>query len=180
MGIQMILVVELWFTFMLVMNLFMPVRRIVVAILRFSFKSQTARLVVWIIAVLLLFAFANCYYTQNRLGRQLAEQDGYVGDAAKEFGVRVRIFREQRNMYLSGLAFFHGIFLWRLVKLYDRADEELADAEDHKPQTMFSAGDTDIGNAEQAEGKKRYLILFSLRTTVVSSALDGICFFNFM
>merc|ERR1712151_868443 len=129
-----------------------PVRRMVVAILRFSFKSQTARLVVWIIAGLLLFAFSYCYYTQDRLGNSLVEQD--VHDATKEFGIRVRIFREQRNMYLSGLAFFHGIFLWRLVKLYDRADEELEDAEKGKVAGTFAPSDIDIGNAEEAEGKK--------------------------
>ena len=152
--IQIILVIEVWFTLMLVMNLFMPIRRVVVAILRFSFKSQTARLVVWIIAGLLLFAFTYCYYHQQRLNNQLSEQDGFARDATKELGVRVRIFREQRNMYLSGFAFFHGIFLWRLVKLYDRADEELEAAEEHKSLGTFAAGDTDIGNAEHAEGKK--------------------------
>ena len=82
------------------------------------------RLVVWTIAFLLLFAFTYTYYTQNRLNNQLIEAGEYR-DAAKELGIRVRIFREQRNMYLSGFAFFHGIFLWRLVKLYDRYDETI-------------------------------------------------------
>lgn len=123
--IQLILLVEIWFTLILVMNLFKPLRRFFVGILRFCFYSETARLIVWIIAFLLLFAFAYTYYTQNRLNNQLIEQ-GDFRDAAKELGIRVRIFREQRNMYLSGFAFFHGIFLWRLVRLYDIYDQSIS------------------------------------------------------
>lgn len=122
--IQLILLVEIWFTLVLVMNFIKPVRKFFVGVLRFCFYSQTARLVVWILAFLLLFAFAYTYYTQNRLNNQLIEQ-GEFRDATKELGIRVRIFREQRNMYLSGFAFFHGIFLWRLVKLYDSVDETI-------------------------------------------------------
>eukprot|EP00339_Tiarina_fusa_P016777 CAMPEP_0117048886 /NCGR_PEP_ID=MMETSP0472-20121206/33797_1 /TAXON_ID=693140 ORGANISM="Tiarina fusus, Strain LIS" /NCGR_SAMPLE_ID=MMETSP0472 /ASSEMBLY_ACC=CAM_ASM_000603 /LENGTH=61 /DNA_ID=CAMNT_0004762165 /DNA_START=339 /DNA_END=524 /DNA_ORIENTATION=+ len=34
-------------------------------------------------------------------------------------------------MYLSGFAFFHGIVMWRIVKLYDQFDKNYAEVRDN-------------------------------------------------
>lgn len=120
--LQILLVVEIVFALILTMNILMPVRRLVVKLLRLCFHSKTAQLVSGIVAIILLFTFAFTYYTQNQLDEKLHEAT--FMDATKELSLRVRIFREQRNMYISGLAFFHGIFLWRLVKLYESVEED--------------------------------------------------------
>merc|ERR1712151_1184446 len=122
-----ILVTELVLNFILVQPI--PfIRRPIIGFLRLLFKSATIQTAAIIIAILLVYSFGFSYYTQLRLTGELQHDEnnpfgGVMFDAAKEHGVRVRIFREQRNMYLSGFSFFHGIVLWRLVKLFDQFKE---------------------------------------------------------
>ena len=123
-----LLAVELTLNFILVLPLFTPLRKAIIGVLRLMFKSSAARTFAFIVALLLVYSFGFSYYSETRLSQEL-ERDGsshysVVMDATKELGVRVRVFREQRNMYLSGFSFFHGIILWRLVKLYDSFDEK--------------------------------------------------------
>ena len=131
--LQILLLAEVFFTVILVMNILLPIRKIVVKILRFCFLSKTTRLVTAIIAIILLFTFAYTYYQQSHLSQKFTEAE--YRDADKELQLRVRVFREQRNMYLSGLTFFHGIFLWRLVQLYESVEE--------KQKEILHEGDND-------------------------------------
>ena len=118
------------------------IRRPIIGFLRLLFKSATVQTASIIIAILLLYSFAMSYYTANRLTGELEHDEnnpfgGVMFDAAKEHGIRSRIFREQRNMYLSGFSFFHGIVLWRLIKLFDQFKEnkEAIEHADSQPAT---------------------------------------------
>mmetsp|Transcript_12220 Transcript_12220/g.20897 ORF Transcript_12220/g.20897 Transcript_12220/m.20897 type:complete len:143 (-) Transcript_12220:40-468(-) len=128
------LVVELVLNFVLIQPLFQLVRKTIIGLLRFIFGNQVLKTAVIVIAIILVYSFGYSYYTQNRLTDELEENMSVVMDATRELSIRVRIFREQRNMYLSGFAFFHGIVLWRLTRLYDQFDaiQERAEKIAHK------------------------------------------------
>lgn len=74
----------------------------------------------WVIAGLLLYVFFQSYSTQQRLDNEIHNLEHSTHHM--EVSIRVRLHREQRNMYLCGFTLFHGLFLWRLVKFYDRVD----------------------------------------------------------
>merc|ERR1719359_2471605 len=123
-----LLCTELCLNLILVVPVFQFVRKSIIGALRFVFRNTALQTAAIIVAILLVYSFGFSYYTQTRLTEELNEH-GELGtpviiDATKELSLRVRIFREQRNMYLSGFSFFHGIVLWRLIKLYDQFDED--------------------------------------------------------
>ena len=134
-----LLVTELAINLVLVLHIFMFIKKGIIGILRFFFKHPALQTCAIIIAILLVYSFGFSYYTEKRLTSELNadmadNSQAIMIDATKELSLRVRVFREQRNMYISGFAFFHGIVLWRLVKLYDQfeIDRNEAHKEGHK------------------------------------------------
>ena len=116
-----LLLFEITCTVILVLNLFIlrPIQKLLVQTLRFLFSYKGVKIAFWVIIGLTIYSFWYSYSTEQHLEAQLHQlQSGEVlADAQKSLQLQVRIFREQRNRYISGFFIFHALVLWRIVRL---------------------------------------------------------------
>lgn len=121
------LIIELAFTVWLLLDFLPPIRRLVIAFLRYSFGSRGAKIFLLIIAFILLVLIVTNYNEQQKLYEQIKETK-LLADVDKELSLRIRQFRDQRNLYLCFFTLFHMGYLWRLTKLHKGWDDEITQA----------------------------------------------------
>lgn len=122
--------VELLITFLLVLNLYKPLRKLVTGSLRVATSSKHVRILMLVLAVILILLFIDSFRNQSRLSEELKAPE-VLRDNAKELQLKLRIFREQRNLYLSGVTVFLGLVIYWILQLYEEFDADKAVLEQH-------------------------------------------------
>ena len=122
--------VELLITFLLVLNLYKPLRKLVTGSLRVATGSKHVRILMLVVAIILILLFIDSFRNQARLSDELKSPE-ILRDNAKELQLKLRIFREQRNLYLSGVTVFLGLVIYWILQLYEEFDADKAVLEQH-------------------------------------------------
>lgn len=160
-----ILIVELVVTFILVVPVPRRLRNLIARnIFKFDLGERFSK-VIWFVALALIFALVESYYSVERLMDKLAikeEEDAVRMDhhSHHHHNDKQRLYRAERNMYLAGFALTLLFVIGRILQLMQESVEldDECDKLRHSSQS-HSAGTegvemTNVSKKEPADKKK--------------------------